>query len=106
VLLLAKDPGALQIAEQALAKSPGTPHILGTAGWAAFKAGQNDRALQLLRDARLRDPSNAETRYFLGAVLASTGRKTEAREELEASLKAGIAFQGARDAEQILKSLK
>ena len=25
----------------------------GTAGWAAFNAGQTDRALQLLRDARL-----------------------------------------------------
>lgn len=106
VLLLSNDPGALKVAELALAKSPGTPHILGTAGWAAFKAGQSDRALQLLRDARLRDPSNADTRYFLGAVLASTGRKTEAREELEASLKTGTAFASARDAEQLLKTLR
>jgi hypothetical protein len=30
--------------------------------------------LQLLRDARLRDPNNLDTRYFLGAVLASSGR--------------------------------
>ena len=106
VLLLANDPGALKVAEQALAKGPGTPHILGTAGWAAFKAGQSDRALQLLRDARLRDPGNPDTRYFLGAVLANTGRHTEAREELEAALKIGTTFQSARAAEQLLRTLK
>jgi Flp pilus assembly protein TadD len=105
VLLLARDPGALKVAEAAMQKDPGAAHIIGTVGWAAFKAGQNDRALQLLRDARLRDPSNPETRYFLGAVLASTGRNTEAREELEAALRFG-PFASAKDAEQLLRTLR
>lgn len=106
VMLLTKDPGALKFAEQALTLNPTSPHIIGTVGWAAFKAGQADRALQLLRDARLRDPANRDTRYFLGAVLASTGRSTEARAELEAALGGDQLFANAKDAQQLLSTLK
>lgn len=106
VLILLKDPGALKLAEDAMARRPGVPHIIGTAGWAAFQAGQADRALQLLRDARLRDPDNADTRYFLGAVLASKGRKAEAREELEAALRGGNRFASAKAADELLRTLK
>lgn len=106
VMLATGDPAALKTAELALEKRPGAPHIIGTAGWAAFKAGQTDRALQLLRDARLRDPNNPDTRYFLGAVLASAGRKTEAREEIETALKGGRSFASAKDAEKLLQTLK
>jgi Flp pilus assembly protein TadD len=103
---MAKDPLALALAERALTLKPAAPHILGTTGWAAFKAGQTDRALQLLRDARLRDPDNAETRYFLASVLASTGRSAEARQELEAALAGGRNFASAKDAERLLGTLK
>lgn len=106
VLLLANDAGALKVAERALASEPGAPHIIGTVGWAAFKAGQSDRALQLLRDARLRDPANPDTRYFLGAVLASKGRTDEARDELETALRGGTSFASAKAAQQLLNTLK
>ena len=82
VMVALRDPDALKVAEKALAIKPGTAHIIGTAGWAAFHGGQPDKALQLLRDARLRDPSNPNTRYFLSAVLAQQGRKSEALQEL------------------------
>ena len=107
VLILAGDSGAaVSRAQAAMLKAPGRPHIIGTAGWANFKAGQTDRALQLLRDARLRDPNNPDTRYFLGAVLASAGRKIEARDELEAALAGGRAFASARDAQELLQTLR
>ncbi len=106
VLLLQKDPSATKVSEQALAIAPGAAHVLGTAGWAAFKAGQADRALQLLRDARLRDPNNADTRYFLGAVLASQGRKGEAQTELAAALKGPVSARHRAEAEQLLDTLK
>lgn len=106
VMLLTQDLGALKVAEQALALNPTAPHIIGTVGWAAFKSGQTDRALQFLRDARLRDPSNRDTRYFLGAVLAKTGRSAEARTELEAALGGDRLFANAKDAEQLLSTLK
>ncbi|RVU49879.1 PEP-CTERM system TPR-repeat protein PrsT [Rubrivivax rivuli] len=106
VMLMQKDPGAQKVAEQALAMAPDAPHVIGTAGWAAFRAGQADRALQLLRDARLRDPSNADTRFFLGSVLASQGRKAEAREELTAALKAPAGFRQRAEAEALLATLR
>ncbi|MDO9091629.1 MAG: PEP-CTERM system TPR-repeat protein PrsT [Rubrivivax sp.] len=105
VLVNLRDPGAFKVAEQALALKPQTPYIIGTAGWAAFHAGQHDRALQLLRDARLRDPNNAGTRYFLGAVLAQQGRKAEARQELQAALSGGLDAAYAKEAEALLRTL-
>ncbi len=106
VLLLSGADGALPLAERAMALKPGAAHIIGTAGWAAFKAGQPDRALQLLRDARLRDPGNAHTRYFLGTVLAQAGRRAEAREELQAALKGSEQQSFAQDARDQLARLR
>ena len=107
VLLLLKDvPGAQRMAEQALAAKPDAPHILGTAGWMAYQAKQTDRALQLLRDARLRDPANPDTRYYLAAVLAQTGRTSEARDELQMALRSGAGFSNARQAQALLGSLR
>ena len=71
-----------------------------------FQNGQPERALQLLRDARLRDPANPDIRFHLAAVLAHTGRKNEAREELQAALKAGRVFESSADAQALLKTLQ
>ena len=95
----------LLVAERALAQRPQAAHIMGTTGWATFQAGQPDRALQLLRDARLRDPSNGDTRYFLAAVLASKGQKAEAREELAEALRNASAMIYGRDAQLLLSTL-
>jgi len=106
VLLRLKDPGAIRIAELAVTKSPGNANAVDTLGWALYLGGQLDRSLQLLRDARLREPGNPEIRYHLAVVLAQSGRKGEAREELEAALKGGSNFAGAGDAATLLKSLQ
>jgi len=106
IMLMQRDPGALAVAERALALKPELPYVIGTAGWASFRAGQPDRALQLLRDARLRDPANPDTRYFLGAVLADRGRAAEARDELQGALKGTRVTTYAKDAEALLKTLR
>ena len=106
VLLLLNDPTAVKIAEQAAAKNPGNPATIDTLGWALFKNGQMDRALQLLRDARLRQPGNPEIGYHLAAVLAQAGRKTEARTELESALKTDGTFKSSAEAQKLLSSLK
>jgi len=59
-----------------------------------------------LRDARLRDPTNASTRYFLATVLAQQGRKTEAREEIETALRANPGFAYTKDAQALLATLR
>lgn len=105
-LMALKDPGALKVAEQALALAPGAAHVIGTTGWAAYKAGQNDRAIQLLRDARLRDPASADTRYYLASVLAAMGRPGEARTELTAALLPDSKLSNRQEAQALLNSLR
>ena len=80
--------------------------MIDTAGWVALQSGKPDRALQLLRDARLREPENSEIRYHLAAALVSAGRKTEAREELEAALRNKGNFEGRAEAQALLRTLK
>lgn len=106
VLIRLKDPKALEVAEQALAAAPNSAAVIDTAGWAALQAGKLDRALQLLRDARLRDPDSRETRYHLAAALVKSGRKAEAKEELDTALRGKVGFDGREDAESLLLTLK
>ncbi|MDR7375977.1 putative PEP-CTERM system TPR-repeat lipoprotein [Rhodoferax ferrireducens] len=109
VLLRLKDPSAVAMAERALVKDPSNANAIDTLGWALFRGGQAeqaDRALQLLRDARLREPANPSIRYHLAAVLAQSGRKTEARDEVEAALKIGRPFESSAAAETLLKTLR
>lgn len=105
VLIRQNDAGATAVAERALALQPQDARVIDTAGWAYFKAGNRDRALQLLRDARLRDPANADIRYHLAQVLAQAGRQAEAREELQTALKSA-RFASADEARALLATLK
>lgn len=106
VLVELGSPAALAIAEKALTLKPTTAYVLGTAGWAALKSGQTDRALQLLRDARLRDPTNADTRYFLSAALNKSGRTAEAKLEIEAALQAGRPLMHEAAAKELARTLR
>lgn len=105
VLIELKDPAAVDVAERALKFEPRNPVYLDTAGWASHRQDKTDRALQLLREARLRAPENPDIRYHLAVVLAKTGRKDEARDELGAALKTGSAFASAPEAKQLLATL-
>lgn len=82
VLLQLGDAGALAAAERAWRSAPNDPQIIDTYGWVLARNGQLERALGYLRDARLRNPRDAEVRYHLAWVLAKQGRTKEAREEL------------------------
>jgi len=106
VQLRLKDPGAVKTAEAALANAPGNALVIDTLGWVLFQNGQTDRALQMLRDARLRLPGNPEIRYHLAVVLAQTGRKTEAREELDYALKSGLDFESLPQAKSLDSALR
>jgi tetratricopeptide (TPR) repeat protein len=105
VLMETKDPGAVAMAERAYKADAQNPLLMDTAGWANHLAGNNDRALQLLREARLRAPDIADIRYHLGAVLAKAGRNAEAREELQAALRANVKFSSVEAARKLLLTL-
>ena len=104
-LIRLKDPSATAVAERAMAQDPRNPRVIDTAGWAYAKAGNKERALQLLRDARLREPGNPDIRYHLAFVLAQSGRQNEARDELQAALKS-TSFASADDARSLMSTLK
>ncbi|WP_162241742.1 XrtA/PEP-CTERM system TPR-repeat protein PrsT [Pseudorhodoferax sp. Leaf267] len=109
VLLRLKDAGAVAMAERAVAKAPASAQALDTLGWALFQTGgaaERDRALQLLRDARLREPGSADIRYHLSAVLAQTGRRMEAREEVSVALKSGLSAEYEPDAQRLATTLR
>lgn len=100
-----KDPAAVKTAETALKHAPGNAVVIDTLGWALFQNGQSERALQVLRDARLRQPGNQEIRFHLASVLAQSGRQAEAKEELRAALADPSRFDARADAERLLHSL-
>lgn len=106
VLFKLNDPSAVKVAEQAVANSPGNPLAIDTLGWGLLQLGQTDRALQLLRDARLRAPDNLEIRYHLAAALAKTGRNAEAKEELKVVLDSTFDHAWKVDAGVLLRSIK
>ena len=105
VLMVTKDPGAVDMAERAYKVDTRNPKLMDTAGWANHLAGKDERALQLLREARLRAPDEPEIRYHLAAVLAKAGRKGEAREELNAALRPSVSFASLEDAKKLLSTL-
>jgi tetratricopeptide (TPR) repeat protein len=96
---------AVMVAEKALALDPRNPAVIDTTGWAYHLSGNGDRALQLLRDARLREPNSPDIRYHLAAALAKAGRKTEAREELDAALRS-TAFESHKEALALSQTLR
>lgn len=95
VLLELNDPGALAVAEKAWKLAPADAGVIDTYGWVLARQGQLDKALSLLREARLRDPRNLDVRYHLAWTLAKTGRTREAKDELAPALEAGAQLESA-----------
>ncbi len=103
--LAQNDKAATGFAERAYALRPNDPVVSDTLGWLLFRQGQLDRALTLLRDARLRNSTDPEIRYHLAAALAKSGRRPEAREEVAQALKIGSNFTGIEDARRLQAEL-
>lgn len=81
-------PEARQLIEKALALAPGDPFIVDSLAWVAFRMGQNQEALALLRSAYSQRP-DTEIAAHLGEVLWVSGQRDEAlqiwREGLQAT---------------------
>jgi len=99
------DKAALGYAERAYQLANNNAAILDTLGWVLVRQGQVDRGTSVLREARLRDSSNAEIRYHLAVALAQSGREAEARSELNEGLRQGVAFDELDDARKLQRKL-
>ncbi len=103
----AGDQRALGLAEK-LAASPGIenkPEVLDTIGWVFLQNGKEDKGLVLLQQAALQDGGNPHIRFHLASAFAKTGKKEEARKELERLLKENKSFPERPQVEQLLKGL-
>ncbi len=100
-----KDARALATAEQALKLAPDQPGVQDTLGWILVEQGQLPRGLDLLRKASAKAPKSAILRYHYGVALARSGKKAEAKKELEAALANGLGLPELEAAKTQLKSL-
>lgn len=83
---------AYQLLKQAIALKPEDAYILDSIGWAAYKIGNNQEALDYLQKSlakkdKLLPGGIAETTAHLGEVLAKTGKQNEARKLLKNALR-------------------
>lgn len=101
----AADKRALAVAEASYKLAPDHPAIKDTLGWILVQEGQLPRAVELLSAAAKKSPKAGNIRYHYGVALARSGRKAEARKEIEAALASGEPFSEIDGARALLKSL-
>lgn len=73
------EEGAAMI-ERAYQMVPDDPAVIDSMGWAAFRQGNNERALEYLERAHALAPEDAEIAAHLGEVLWVLGREQQARQ--------------------------
>lgn len=85
-LTLGNAPGAVELADQAFARSPGRAATLDTLGVIYGQAGLHAKAQSAFAAAVAKAPGNAASRFNLGSTLAFTGQAEAAEAEFEACL--------------------
>ncbi len=94
---------ALGLARKADTLQPGNTSILDTIGWIYCHKKKYNEALEYLKKAQKINPNDPSVLYHLGAVNSKLGNHTIAEELLRKSLKISDKFEGAEDAQKLLK---
>ncbi|WP_170285833.1 XrtA/PEP-CTERM system TPR-repeat protein PrsT [Propionivibrio limicola] len=105
VSLQLKDPKGIEYAERAYKLMPDNPNILDTLGAYLVANGETGRGLDLLKKASGLAPNNAAIRLNLAKALIKSGKKEEARKELDELAKLGDKFAAQAEVGQLLKGL-
>lgn len=102
------DPASLNRAEELAGKlnNVSEPSILNTRGWIKFKRGEFQESLALLQQAVEKSPESPMMRYHLGMAQLKTGDRASAEKNLEAAVKSGRQFLGAKEAQVALQQIK
>ena len=82
------------------------PALLDTYGWVLYKRGQYAAAVPPLEKAAKQAATAQELRYHLGMAQLKTGKRDEARANLEAATVGSPRYQGVEDARAALAGLK
>ena len=109
-LLLADQPAetrrALELAGIARQAAPTDPHVADTYGWALFKNGRAEEALNILKDCAAKLPASPAVAYHLGMVAQTAGDEALARASLTKAVTAATSFPGKDEARQALAKLR
>lgn len=81
------------------------PALLDTRGWAKFKSGDYQGAVNLLQQAANALSDSNTVRYHLGMAQLKAGNTTAARDNLQAAVKDSKPFFGMDEAKKMLASL-
>lgn len=100
-----KAPEALEYAEKANQLAPNQPAFMDTLAMLLAEKGESSKAIELLKKAIVMAPQASVLQLNLAKLLIATGKKDDARKELEALAKIGEKFSGQAEVSQLLKSL-
>ncbi len=105
LLLRQSKPGALPMAEKAVALSPGRHQLLDTLALALAASNQLPKALELHRNTLKLAPQNPQLKLTLAKLFIQSGSKPEARAELEDLAKLGTSFADHAEVAELLKQV-
>lgn len=100
-----KKPGAVALAEKAVALLPDRPVIMDTLALALAAEGQKDKAVDIMRQAVRLEEKNPQLRFNLAKLLIDAGDKPAAKAELETLAKLGEKFPRQGEVTELLKTL-
>ena len=99
------DPRAVAYAERAVALLPESGNVVDTLGWALYKTGDNTRAIEVLRSAMEKAPTDPTIRYHLALALSDAGDNTEALQLLREVLNDPAGAGVHADAQRLVEKL-
>lgn len=100
-----KDPKAIDYAEKANKLAPDQPAVMDTLGVLLVDKGDTARGLELLQKAVSLAPQSALIRFNLAKALIKSGKKDEAKKELDELAKLGDKFPAQAEVAKLLQSL-
>ncbi|RMG35247.1 MAG: hypothetical protein D6720_07555 [Gammaproteobacteria bacterium] len=86
--------------------APKKPEILDTYGWIALESGQEEAALEAIRQAATLAPHLGSLQYHLAVALDRNGKREVARKTLQRLIKSGRKFPELDEARALLERLK
>jgi tetratricopeptide (TPR) repeat protein len=97
---------ALELAQTAKSQMPNRFEVDDTLGWIYYRKGLSALAISSLKQSVAGAPNNPVYMTHLGLAQAQQGNTREARQLLERALKLRSDFDGADEAQRVLRSLK
>ncbi len=96
---------ALSLAQAAKQKLPASPVAADVLGWAYYKLGSVENALEQLKDCAQKAPGNAQYQYHLGMAYAAAGKPQLAERSLQSALRTEPGFPDAANARKMLAKI-